>query len=180
VCTEELEVTGIFSAVPDIWTIGRDRRIGVAPCAQAHLVRNGARHVKNAKTVYWTVTGLMAAFMLLASVPDLLRIPQAVSIFGHLGYPVFLLPFLGTAKALGVIAVLLPGFRGLKEWAFAGLVFDLIGALYSHLSVGDPPSDWMPAAIGLVLVGGSYLAWRAQLTADTEGSSARGEPLSAH
>src|SRR5262245_54621021 len=100
----------------------------------------------------------MAAFMLMASVPDLLRIPQAVSIFGHLGYPVFLLPFLGTAKALAVIAVLVPGFRGFKEWAFAGLVFDLIGALYSHLSVGDSAGDWLPAVVGLVLVVGSYVA----------------------
>jgi len=102
----------------------------------------------------------MAAFMLLASIPDLLGIPQAVSIFGHLGYPIYLLPFLGTAKTLGVVVVLVPGFRRLKEWAFAGLVFDLIGALYSHLSVGDSPSGWMPAVIGLILVGGSYLSYR--------------------
>jgi len=104
----------------------------------------------------------MAAFMLLASIPDLLGIPQAVSIFGHLGYPIYLLPFLGTAKTLGVVVVLVPGFRRLKEWAFAGLVFDLIGALYSHLSVGDSPSGWMPAVIGLILVGGSYLSYRRQ------------------
>ena len=122
--------------------------------------------MKNSKIVCWTVTGLMAAFMLFASVPDLLRIPQAVAIFGHLGYPVFLLPFLGTAKTLGVIAVLVPGLRVLKEWAFAGLVFDLTGALYSHVSVGDPAGGWMPSVIGLVLVGGSYVAWRAQLAAE--------------
>ena len=77
--------------------------------------------------------------MLLASIPDVLRLPQAVSIFGHLGYPVYLLPFLGTAKTLGIIAVLVPAFQRLKEWAYAGLVFDVIGALYSHVSVCDPP-----------------------------------------
>jgi len=119
--------------------------------------------VKTAKTLYWIVTSLMAAFMLLASVPDILMLPQAVSIFGHLGYPVFLLPFLGTAKTLGVIAVLVPGFHRLKEWAYAGLIFDVIGALYSHLSVGDSASGWTPAVIGLVLVGGSYLSYRRQL-----------------
>ena len=43
--------------------------------------------MKNAKTLYWIITSLMAAFMLLASIPDVLRLPQAVSIFGHLGYP---------------------------------------------------------------------------------------------
>jgi uncharacterized membrane protein YphA (DoxX/SURF4 family) len=116
--------------------------------------------VKNPKTQYWMVTGLMAAFMLLSAVPDLLRIPGAVDIFRHLGYPLYLLPFLGTAKTLGSVAVLVPRFKRLKEWAFAGLFIDLTGALYSHLSVGDPPSAWIPAAIGLVLVSGSYLAYQ--------------------
>jgi len=119
--------------------------------------------VKTAKTLYWIVTSLTAAFMLLASIPDVLRLPQAVSIFQHLGYPAYLLPFLGTAKTLGIVAILVPGLQRLKEWAYAGLVFDVIGALYSHLSVGDSPSRWMPALIGLVLVGGSYLSYRRQL-----------------
>ena len=119
--------------------------------------------MKNSKTLYWIVTGVMAAFMLLASIPDLLRSSEAVSIIGHLGYPIYLLPFLGTAKTLGIVTVLVPSFRRLKEWAFAGLVFDLTGALYSHLSVGDTPSGWLPAVIGLVLVGTSYLSYRQQL-----------------
>jgi hypothetical protein len=99
----------------------------------------------------------MAAFMLMASIPDVLQIPQAVAIFRHLGYPTYLLPFIGVAKILGVVAVLLPGFWKVKEWAYAGLVFDLIGALYSHISVGDPPSAWGFPVIGLLLVIGSYL-----------------------
>ena len=91
--------------------------------------------MKSSKTIYWVVTGLMTAFMLMASIPDVLQADQAVSIFGHLGYPTYLLPFLGTAKILGVAAVLVPRFRTLKEWAYAGLVFYVTGALYSHLSV---------------------------------------------
>ena len=113
--------------------------------------------MKNTRILYWIVTGLAAAFMVMASVPDVLRNPQALSIFGHLGYPAYLLPFLGTAKLLGVGAVLAPGFPRLKEWAYAGLVFDLSGAWYSHVSVGDPPSVWVFPIIGLILVGGSYL-----------------------
>jgi uncharacterized membrane protein YphA (DoxX/SURF4 family) len=112
------------------------------------------------KRLYWIVTGLMAAFMVMASIPDILRIPQAVQIFTHLGYPTYLLPFIGIAKTLGVLVVLLPGFSRLKEWAYAGLVFDLIGALYSHLSVGDPPSVWAMPIVGLVLVVGSYWLYR--------------------
>jgi DoxX-like protein len=84
----------------------------------------------------WAVTGLMAALMLLPAVPDVLRIPGALAVFRHLGYPPYLLVFLGTAKILGVGVVLAPGVVRLKEWAFAGLTFDLTGALYSHLSVG--------------------------------------------
>jgi len=106
------------------------------------------------------VTALMAALMLLSAVPDVLRIPGALAVFRHLGYPSYLLVFLGTAKMLGVAAVLTPGVPRLKEWAFAGLTFDLTGALYSHLSVGDPASVWMPAAIGLALMAGSYVAYR--------------------
>src|SRR4029079_13631469 len=108
----------------------------------------------------WAVTGLMAALMLLSAVPDVLRIPGALAVFRHLGYPPYLLVFLGTAKILGVAAVLAPGVLRLTEGAFAGLTFDLTGALYSHLSVGDPASVWMPAAIGFAAVGWTSRAHR--------------------
>ncbi len=116
--------------------------------------------MKSTKIIYWIVTILAAVFMTMAAVPDILRMPEAVEIFKHLGYPEYLIPFIGVAKILGVIAVLVPGFPRLKEWAYAGLVFDLIGALYSHISVGDPPSAWVFAIVGLVLVGGSYFLYR--------------------
>jgi uncharacterized membrane protein YphA (DoxX/SURF4 family) len=124
--------------------------------------------------LYWIVTGLMSAFMLMASIPDILQIPQAVEIFAHLGYPTYLLPFIGIAKTLGVAAVLLPVSARLKEWAYAGLVFDLIGALYSHLSIGDPPAAWAGAVIGLVLVTGSYTLYRRVHIEWTRGYSWRG------
>jgi len=108
----------------------------------------------------WSVTGLMAALMLLSAVPDVLRIPDALLVFNRLGYPPYLLLFLGTAKILGVAAVLVPGVSRIKEWAFAGLTFDVTGALYSHLSIGDPPGAWMPAVVALALIGGSYVAYR--------------------
>jgi DoxX-like family len=114
------------------------------------------------RALYWTITGLMTSFMLMASIPDLLRAAQAVAIFRHLGYPSYLLRFLGTAKCLGVIAILAPGLPRLKEWAFAGLIFDLLGALYSHVSVGDPASVWLFPLLGLTLVTGAYLTYRRQ------------------
>jgi uncharacterized membrane protein YphA (DoxX/SURF4 family) len=116
--------------------------------------------MKAERAIGWVVTGLMAMLMLVSAVPDVFSIPGAVSVFRHLGYPAYLLIFLGTAKMLGVSAVLSPGLPRVKEWAFAGLTFDLTGALYSHLSVGDPPSVWSPALVGLILMAGAYVAFR--------------------
>jgi len=108
------------------------------------------------RVLYWVVTGLLALFMLLASIPDVLRSAEAADVFRHLGYPMYLLPFLGTAKILGVIAIVALANRTLKEWAYAGIAFDLLGAWYSHLSVGDGPGVWMFPVIGMVLLTGSY------------------------
>jgi len=116
--------------------------------------------MNKAKIFYWLFTVLIAGLMLLASVPDILQASDAQAIFAHLGYPAYLLPFLGVAKLLAVITILVPGFARLKEWAYAGIVIDLTGALYSHLSVGDPASTWMFPVIGLVLTAGSYAFFR--------------------
>jgi len=131
---------------------------------------------KRLTSVYWVVTGVMAVFMLTGSVADVLAIPQAAAFMRHLGYPPYLLRFLGTAKILGVIVVCVPTPRTLKEWAYAGLTIDLSGALYSHLSVGDPVNAWMFPVIGLMLVGGSYLT-RQQAAALLPGRPIVGSPL---
>lgn len=112
--------------------------------------------MKRIGIAYWIFTGSLATFMTLASIPDLLSVPQAVTLFERLGYPLYLLPFLGVAKLAGAVGVLVPGFVRIKEWAYAGLAIDLTGALYSHLCVGDPVSEWWGALMGLVLLIGSY------------------------
>ena len=114
----------------------------------------------------------MAVFMLLGAVPDVLQVPEAVAFFDHLGYPAYLLPFLGVAKCLGVSAVLAPVPPRLKEWAFAGLIFDVSGAAYSHLSVGDPATVVAFPLIGIVLIAAAYAAYRSQ-SADTAASDHR-------
>lgn len=116
--------------------------------------------MKKQNIFYWILTGLMAAFMLMASVPDVLRVPAALDVFTHLGYPTYLLPFIGIAKILGVAVVLAPTPRRLKEWAYAGLVFDLFGAFYSHIYIGDSLGTWIFPVIGLLLVTGSYVFYR--------------------
>ena len=113
------------------------------------------------KIAYWIVTVLMTTFITLSAVPDVLMVDGAVEIFQHLGYPGYLLPFIGVAKLLAVIAVLVPRLPRLKEWAYAGLVIDLVGAFYSHMAVGDPVSLWAPAVVALALVVGSYFLYDA-------------------
>ena len=112
------------------------------------------------KITYWIFTILLAALLILSAVPDVLLVPGAVQIFEHLGYPRYLLPFIGIAKLLGAAAILQPWFRRIKEWAYAGVTFDLIGALYSHIAVGDGPQFLIPPVLGLVLAGVSYVTLR--------------------
>lgn len=87
--------------------------------------------MKKINILYWTFTGLFGAFMLSSGIQNLLATPEWKSIMEHLGFPIHLLPFLGIAKCLGVLALIVPGFPGLKEWAYAGFFFDLLGVTYS-------------------------------------------------
>lgn len=105
---------------------------------------------------YWIFTGLTIVLIGLGAVMDALSTPDAIAVFKHLGYPLYLLPFLGIAKILGLIAILIPGLPRIKEWAYAGLVFDLSGAFYSSICSGDPLSKCFPILIGILLVFGSY------------------------
>jgi len=121
---------------------------------------------KNVKLLYWILTGLLGGLMLMSSIPDILSVPDAVELVSHhLGYPAYFIPFIGVAKLLGVIAILVPGFPRIKEWAYAGFVYDLTGAVYSAIAVGDPPGQWAPIFIGLALIAASYSFYHKRLRA---------------
>lgn len=90
--------------------------------------------MKKVNIAYWVITGLFAAFMLFSAIPDIMMVPEAVTMLTGLGYPKYIIPFLGVAKTLGAVAILIPNFDRIKEWAYAGLFFDLIGAAYSIIS----------------------------------------------
>ena len=113
--------------------------------------------MKKTKIIYWIFTSLFAFIMLGSAIPDILSHPVAVEGFKQMGYPAYLLPFIGIAKLLGVIAILVPGFPRIKEWAYAGLMIDLVGATYSIISSGEPVSAWGFMALPLILAIGSYL-----------------------
>ena len=127
--------------------------------------------MKKITVLYWVFTGLLSALMLLGAIPDLMSVPDAVTLFNHLGYPAYLLPFLGVAKILGVIAILVPGFPRIKEWAYAGFVFDLAGAMYSSIAVHDPASGWAIFIIGFLLIAGSYIFYHRKQRAASFGSA---------
>jgi uncharacterized membrane protein YphA (DoxX/SURF4 family) len=92
---------------------------------------------KTHKIIYWVATALLAFGMLQSGIFAVLRTKQWVDLVTGLGYPVYFLTILGIWKILGVIAILIPRFRLLKEWAYAGFFFAMTGALFSHLAVGD-------------------------------------------
>ena len=83
-------------------------------------------------------TALFCLVMTADGVTSLLRIEQQQAIMEVLGYPPYLMTLLGILKLLGVVALLAPGFARLKEWAYAGFSFDLIGAAFSFAAAGDP------------------------------------------
>ena len=111
------------------------------------------------KTWYWIFTVLFAGMMIFTAVPNILLEEEAVQFITHLGYPVYFIVFIGIAKTLGSIAILIPGFPRVKEWAYAGLLFDLVAALYSIIAVEGIQSQMtfmiLPFGLGI----GSYLLY---------------------
>ena len=105
---------------------------------------------------YWLATGLFCLAMAAGGTMNLLRVePQQVAM-EKLGYPGYLMTILGVAKLLGVIALLLPGLPLLKEWAYAGFTFDLLGASASHAFVGDSVMETLLPLIILGIAAVSY------------------------
>src|SRR4029450_3652488 len=109
---------------------------------------------KRNKIIYWISTLWLALGMTATGSGQLFKWNEgqgAVDSITHLGYPLYLLTILGVWKFLGVVAVLIPGFPRIKEWAYAGFFFAMSGAIFSHLSVGDPVTDILPALLLLTL-----------------------------
>jgi hypothetical protein len=113
--------------------------------------------MKRINILYWSFTGLFGAFMLFTAIPDVIVVPNAVEFVSNkLGYPQYIIPFLGLAKTLGVIAILIPGFPRIREWAYAGLFFDLLGATYSVTMVDGLQPGTLFMLLPFTLLGLSY------------------------
>ncbi|MDT3403217.1 DoxX family protein [Mucilaginibacter terrae] len=112
--------------------------------------------MKKNKIIYWILTGLFLFVMVGSAIPDVLVQDIAVQGFKEMQMPAYLLPFVGVAKILGAIAILIPGYPRIKEWAYAGLIFDLIGAVYSVAASGKSVENWAPMLLFIALGVASY------------------------
>lgn len=127
-----------------------------------------SKTMKKTKITYWILTGLFAFVMIGSAIPNIMVNPMSVQGFKEMGYPTYIIPFLGWAKLLGSITILVPGFPRLKEWAYAGLLFDLLGATYSVANSGKTIDQWAPIFIFVALGFASYYFYHKRLTATAE------------
>jgi uncharacterized membrane protein YphA (DoxX/SURF4 family) len=109
---------------------------------------------KRNKIIYWIATIWLGLGMVATGTVQLLKAKDGqggADMITHLGYPIYLLTLLGIWKFLGVIAVLIPKFPLLKEWAYAGFLFIMSGAIFSHIASGDSISEMFPSLLLLIL-----------------------------
>ena len=106
------------------------------------------------RIVYWGSTGLSALLFAAPGFALVSRNAQFAADMARMGYPSYFLPFLGVWKILGAIVILAPGVPRLKEWAYAGMIFDVSGAVVSRAAAGDRgPELFLPFLIaGLVIL----------------------------
>ena len=109
---------------------------------------------KRNKIIYWIATIWLALGMVATGTGQLIKMKAGqggADMITHLGYPVYILTILGIWKILGVVAVLIPKFPLIKEWAYAGFFFIMSGAMISHIAVGDSVNEIWPSLLLLVL-----------------------------
>ena len=112
---------------------------------------------KRNRIIYWATTGFLAFGMLAQAFAQIFHTKGYVDmIIVHLGYPLYFLNIIGIWKLLGVIAILIPGFKLVKEWAYAGFFFVMSGAVFSHIASGDSMKEIAPASVLLILIGVSW------------------------
>jgi len=124
---------------------------------------------KTINILYWVFTILFAALMIYSAYGSILVNEEAKTlIHDQLGYPVYFIPFTGYTKLIGSIVILIPGLRTIKEWAYAGLFFDLVAVVYSSIALAGSV-DPMMAFMLVWFVPGilSYFFWKKKMKLET-------------
>jgi uncharacterized membrane protein YphA (DoxX/SURF4 family) len=111
---------------------------------------------KSNKIVYWIATVWLALGMFSTGLVQIIKLREEVEMMAKLGYPAYFLTLLGIWKILGVIAVLIPKFPIVKEWAYAGFFFAMSGAIFSHLAMGDGAKELFGPVLLLIL---TIISW---------------------
>jgi hypothetical protein len=116
---------------------------------------------KTTNIIYWVSTIIFAGLMIFSAVGGLQPSQQAIQILHDgLGYPIYFIQFISFAKLLGSIAILIPGLNRIKEWAYAGLFFDLAGAVYSGIASSGKFDPMMLSLLAWIVPGiVSYYFW---------------------
>lgn len=91
---------------------------------------------KRNKIIYWIATLWLSLGMVSTGLVQLLKRKEEIDLMARLGYPDYFLTILGVWKILGVVAILVPRFPVVKEWAYAGFFFSMTGATFSHIASG--------------------------------------------
>jgi len=86
---------------------------------------------------YWIITAILSFCIFTGGLFQALQLPDVIKGFKPLGYPTYFISIIGIWKVLGIIAILIPGFKLLKEWAYAGIFFTMTGAVISHIASND-------------------------------------------
>lgn len=111
---------------------------------------------KRNKIIYWIATIWLSLGMLSTGIVQLLKTEDEVNKMTELGYPLYFLTIIGVWKILGVVAILIPKFPLLKEWAYAGFFITMSGAIISHLMSGSEAKEIFGPALLLVL---TIISW---------------------
>jgi hypothetical protein len=107
---------------------------------------------------YWIITALLSFCIFFGGLAQTLQLQKTIEGFKPLGYPTYFISLIGVWKMLGVIAILIPGFKLLKEWAYAGIFFTMTGAVISHLASNDiKPQIIAPFLLAIFAVLSWYL-----------------------
>jgi len=114
------------------------------------------------RILYWLFTILLILWLLAGGIFDSTHALGAIAILQRLGYPDYLGAILGVCKLLAIPALLYQRARLLREWAYAGVTFDALGAFFSHLAVKDAAGATVLPLIFLAFAVGSYLLRPAQ------------------
>lgn len=115
---------------------------------------------KTIKITYWVLNIIFCLFHLMDAGGGLAKAKAGVDAMNMMGYPLYLMPFLSVLKILGVVALLQDKFKTIKEWAFAGFSFTLIGAAVSHACINDQALFIIMPVIFLAILLTLYYFWR--------------------